>query len=123
MIAALLVALWVMFSSGKPDGISDAQYSQFRQLAPPKLLYSCSRKPTRESLVPQVRKCAETGRAGCEQEVYESGEARVETTVNFVSGTGTSTYSELLKNAKSSCFADSGAKGRGEFKILESDEG
>jgi hypothetical protein len=119
VIAALLVALWVMFSSGKPAGMSDAQYSQFRQLAPPKILYSCTRKPTRESLLPQVRKCAESGRAGCEQEVYESGEARVETTYFFAGGTGTSTYSDLLQNAKRDCSADSGTMGNGVLKVLE----
>jgi len=122
VIVACLVALWLNFSPGKPDGISDAQYSQFKRMAPPKLLYSCTRKPTRESLVPQVKACARTGRAGCEEEINESSAAHAQTTVYFVGGTGDSTYSDLLRNAKSDCFANSGTMGRGEFKILESSE-
>jgi hypothetical protein len=120
VIVACLAGLWLYFSPGKPSGISDARYSQFERMPPPKILYSCTRKPTRESLLPQIRDCARTGRAGCEEEVSESAAARAETTVYFVGGTGDSTYSELLQNARRDCSAESGTMGRGEFKILES---
>jgi hypothetical protein len=121
-IVAIVVALWEIFSPGKPDGITDAQYSQFRRLAPPKLLYSCTRKPSPESLVRQVRECARTGRAGCEQEVNESAARRAETTVYFVGGMGASTFSQLLQNAKRDCAAESATMGRGELVILEARE-
>ena len=122
VIVAILVALWAYFSPGKPDGISDAQYSQFKRMAPPKLLYSCTRMPSPESLVRQVRECARTGRAGCELEVNESAQEHAETTVYFVGGAGTSTYNELLLDAKRDCSAESASMGRGEFKILEASE-
>ena len=44
MIVALLIALWVLFVRGNPGGIPDAEYAKFKRLAPPKLLYSCTRK-------------------------------------------------------------------------------
>jgi hypothetical protein len=119
VIVVLLAALWMMFSPGNPGGISDAKYTEFQQLASPKILYSCTRKPTRDSLVEQYRECAQTGRAGCDEQAYESGEARTATVVEFAGGSGTSTYDDLLNRARQSCSTNVGNMGNGQFKILE----
>ena len=120
VLVALLATLWVLYFSGNPGGISDARYSRFKQLAPPKVLYSCTRKPTSEALLRQVRECAQSGRSGCDQEAYESGEAAGETTVDFVGGAGTSTYDELLRDAMRKCAEDRGSMGSGKLTVLES---
>jgi hypothetical protein len=61
-----LVTLWALVR-GNPGGISDAQYSEFSRLAPPKLLYSCTRKRTQESLLREIHESANSGRSGCDQ--------------------------------------------------------
>jgi hypothetical protein len=114
--------LWLRFFSGNPGGISDVQYSRFKTLEPPKLLYSCTRKPTSDALLLQTRECAQSGRAGCEQIAYESGEAKTETVVEFAGGAGTSTYDELLRDARRKCAEDRGSMGGGILTVLESNK-
>lgn len=120
IVVGLLVTVWLHFFSGNPGGISDARYSAFSSIAPPKLLYACTRKPTSAELLRQARECVQSGRSGCEQMAYESGEAGSETTVDFVGGSGTSTYDELLRDAKRQCAEDRGSMGSGKLTVLES---
>lgn len=120
VIVALLVALWFRFFGGNPGGISDAEYSKFKLLAPPKLLYSCTRKPTSDALLQMRKECAKSGRSGCEQKAFEFGEAKTETVVQFVGGPETSTYDELLRDARRKCAEDSGSMGGGILRVLES---
>lgn len=115
-------ALWALFAHDNPGGMSDAKYSRFNSAAPPKLLYSCTRKPTRESLAPQLRACIDTGRAGCAEKVDEWVETGSTTEVDFVAGSGTSTYDELLQTARHKCSAHVGNLGSGEFEVIESDQ-
>lgn len=119
VIVGLLVALWAMFMRGNPGGISDSRYAQFSRLAPPKLLYSCTRKPTAETVTRKARECGASGRSGCDQEAYDWREASTETTVEFASGAGQSTYDELLREAKRNCATTRGSMGDGELKVLE----
>jgi hypothetical protein len=119
VIVVFVVALWAVFSRGNPGDISDARYSEYKQLAPPKLLYSCTRRPTRESLLQQERQCRLAGRAGCEVDAYESGETKSEIDVEFVAGPQTSGYDHLLQKAKNGCATIRGDMGGGEFKVLE----
>jgi len=119
IIVALLVALWAIFVRGNPGGISDSRYAQFSRLAPPKLLYTCTRKPSSAAVSRRARECRARGRAGCEQEAYDWREASTETTVEFASGAGQSTYDELLTDVKRNCTMARGSMGDGEFRILE----
>jgi hypothetical protein len=119
VIVVFLAALWALITRGNPGGISDAKYSEFKQLPPPKLLYSCTRKPTRESLLRGQQECMQTGRAGCEEKAYESGAMKSETEVEFVAGPRTSGYENLLQKAKNQCATNRGDMGGGEFKVLE----
>jgi hypothetical protein len=120
MVVALLVTLWVLFFSGNPGGIPDARYAKFKAMAPPKLLYSCTRKPTREALLRQASECLQSGRSGCDQKAYESGETENEITVDFVGGAGTGTYDELLRDARRKCAENHGSIGDGKLTVLES---
>ncbi len=61
----------------------------------------------------------QTGRAGCEEKAYESGEMKSETDVEFVAGQRTSAYDNLLQNARQQCATNRGDMGGGEFKVLE----
>jgi hypothetical protein len=119
VIVALLVAVWAIFVRGNPGGISDARYAQFSRLGAPKLLYSCTRKPTSDAVTRKARECGKNGRSGCDQEAYDWREASTETTVEFASAAGQSTYDELLMDAKRNCAATNGSMGGGEMKVLE----
>ena len=121
--AMFLAALWMLFVRGNPGGVSDAKYSEFRKIGSPKLLYSCTRKPTPESFLPKQRECWKSGRAGCEQAVSEWVDAGTTTTVDVVSGLGAASYDELLMEAKRGCARGVGDMQPGEFKILEADKG
>jgi hypothetical protein len=122
VIAALLVASWALFVRGNPGGISDAKYAEFKQLAPPRILYSCTRKPTNESLLQQQRECAKVGRSGCEQKAYDLGESETKTVVEFVGSQGTSTYDELLRDATRNCARNIGSMGSGKLKVVAADK-
>jgi hypothetical protein len=119
VIVGLLVLLWMVFVRGNPGGLSDARYSQFKALAAPRILYSCARKPTPESVLQKTRECAQSGRAGCDENAYESGEAEVKTVVEFVGGDGTSTYDQLLRSARQDCGKNLGTLGGGTLTVLE----
>jgi hypothetical protein len=121
--AMLLAALWMLFARGNPGGISDARYAEFRKMAAPKLLYSCTRKPTPESFLPKERECWQSGRAGCEEAVTKWVDAGTTITVEFVSGTGTASYDDLLMDARRSCAKGVGGMQPGEFEVLEGDKG
>jgi hypothetical protein len=122
VVVVLMGALWALFARGNPGGISDARYAQFQRMAPPKLLYSCTRKPTPESFLPQARECWKSGRAGCDEKVHEWVEAAIETSVDFVSGPGTSSYDQMLRDAMRSCARQVRNMAPGEFKVLEADK-
>ena len=123
VIVGLLAAMWVLFMRGNPGGISDEQYSEFNRLAPPKLLYSCTRKPTQESVLRETRACVKSGRSGCDQKAYESEEAEAQSDVEFVGGRGISSYDDLLRNARLNCSQELGDMGGGTLKVLEAHKG
>ena len=122
LLAALVVACWAFFIRGNPGGISDAKYAEFKQLASPRILYACTRKPTSESLLQEERECAQIGRSGCEQEAYDKAEAGAETVVEFIGNTGTSTYDQLLRDARHACGRNVGNMGGGTLEVLQADK-
>jgi hypothetical protein len=122
MVIAIIAALWVFVIDRNPGGISDAGYSQYQQLSAPKLLYSCTRKPTKEARVRKMRECANSGRSGCEQEAYDWGEAKTATTVDFAGNEEDSTYNDLLQDAKRRCATNVGDLGDGKLQVLEARE-
>jgi hypothetical protein len=65
------------------------------------------------------RECSDSGRAGCDQEVYELGKSEVVTTVDIVGNQGTSTYEDLLRAARKKCAIAHGDMGNGKFEVLE----
>lgn len=123
VVLVFLFALWHLFSRGNPGGVSDAKYTEFKQLAPPRILYSCTRRPTRESLLQRQRECMDSGRAGCVEDASEWGEATTATTVEFVGGRENSAYDKLLEDARADCATNRGGMGNGEFQVLEANKG
>jgi hypothetical protein len=122
VVVVSAVALWVVFPHGNPGGLSDAKYSQFKRAAPPKLVYSCVRKPTRTSFLREEKACLKTGRASCDEKVKELIEAGTETEVDFVAGSETSTYDTLLQEASRECSRIHENTEPGEIKVLEADK-
>jgi hypothetical protein len=122
VVIAILAALWVFVIDRNHGGISDARYSHYQQLIAPKLLYSCTRKPTQEARLRKTRECSKSGRSGCEQEAYDWGESKTTTTVDFAGNQGDSTYNDLLQDAKRHCAMNVGDMGDGKIKVLEASE-
>jgi hypothetical protein len=122
LVVASLIALWVVFAGGNPGGISDARYAQFNSLAAPKLLYSCTRSPTRKSLNRQVKDCMKSGRANCDAIVDDLVKAGTRTDVDFVGGAEGSTYDQVLEEARRDCRRHFGTTEPGEFKVLEAEK-
>ena len=120
VLAAFAITSWGLFLRGNPAGLTDANYSKFKNLSPPKLLYSCTRTPTREAFVSEVRECLKTGRSNCESEIDDLVKAGTKTEVEFVAGE--STYDQLLKEVRANCIMTSGRKETIEFRIIESEE-
>jgi hypothetical protein len=116
VIIGFVVVVWMLFMS-TPGDISDAKYAHFKQLAAPKVLYSCTRKPTQEALLRQTRECAASGRSGCEQSTQDA--QGVQTVVEFAGGTGSTSYDELVQHARQNCQTDRDNLGSGSFKVLE----
>lgn len=119
-LVVFAVALWGLFLRGNPGGLSDAEYSRFKSLSPPKLLYSCTRTPTREAFVAEVRKCSKTGRSNCEAEIDDLVKAGTKTEVVFVAGE--STYDQLHQEVRAKCIMTSGRKETIEFRVIESEK-
>ena len=118
VIIGLAVGVWMLLNR-TPGGIPEARYAHYQGLAAPKVLYSCTRKPTQEALLRQTRDCASSGRSGCEQNTYDAGEKEVQTVVEFAGGTGRP-YEELVREAKQNCEKGVDGFESGGFKVLES---
>jgi hypothetical protein len=119
-LAAFAIVLWGLFVRGNPGGLSDAEYSKFRNLSPPKLLYSCTRTPTRKAFVSKVRECSTTGRSNCEAMIDDLVKTGTKTEVEFVAGE--STYDQLRNEVRARCITTFGRQETVEFKIIESEE-
>jgi hypothetical protein len=123
VVVAILAGLWFFVVDRNPGGISDARYSRYQQLSAPKLLYSCTRKPTNDARLRKMRECAQSGRSGCEQEAYDWGEAKTEVTIDFMGHEDASTYEELLQDARRRCGENHGDMGDGKLEVLEASKG
>lgn len=116
----ILIALVPMslFLAGceNPGGITDDDYAKYKQLAAPKILYSCARLGTRLSM--NFAKCIENPSASYCTGKEASELVERDSTVQFSAGVGKFvTYNSLLQEVQASCS--------GEFKrlkILESEK-
>jgi hypothetical protein len=120
VVIVILVVLWDMFVRGNPGQLSDAEYSRYRQLAPPKLLYSCTRPPSQEWLIKQKQDCAQSGRAGCEETVNDAISSQTESVVDFLGGDRSASYEELLARARHECSRERGDLAGGRIEVLDS---
>jgi hypothetical protein len=122
LFVAAAVAIWAFFLRGNPGGISDARYARFQGASSPKVLFSCTRTPTRKAFITEERKCLKTGRSSCEAEIDDMVKAGTKVNVDFVAGDGTSTYDQLLREAKQTCSKAVGSEEVVEFRILEAEK-
>jgi hypothetical protein len=118
-IVVVVFAAWWTFFRDNPGGMPSARYTKFQGTAAPKLLYSCTTTPTRNSFLPDVRRCSATGRSNCDAEVDDLVKAGTQTQVDFVAG---APYDELLKRARHECSKSAGSSKTAELKVLEGDE-
>ena len=105
-ISALTACCLLISGCGNPGGISDEEYEKYRQLAAPKILYSCAKLNTK--LSENFEKCLENPSASyCTQDLVET-----KVDVGYQAGVGSSvTYNSLLRDVQASCI--------GEFKRLK----
>jgi len=122
LFLAAVVAIWAIFLRGNPGGISDARYARFKGASSPKVLYSCTRTPTRGAFNREERACLKTGRSNCEAKIDELVKAATKTSVDFVAGAGVSTYDQVLMEARHSCVKGVGSAETVEFRILEAEK-
>ena len=122
LFVAAAVAIWALFLRGNPGGISDARYARFKVASSPKVLYSCTRTPTRKAFSTEERACLKTGRSNCEAMIDELVKAATKTSVDFVAGAGMSTYDQLLREARQACSKAVGSTVTVEFRILEAEK-
>ena len=122
LFVAAAVAIWAIFLRGNPGGISDARYARFKGASSPKVLYSCTRTPTRGAFSRDERACLKTGRSNCEAKIDELVKAATKTSVDFVAGAGMSTYDQVLMEARQSCGKGVGSTETVEFRILEAEK-
>jgi len=122
VIIGLIVGAWMLFSGGAPAGMSEPRYERYQQTPAPKVLYSCTRRPSDAALLEKLRECSRTGRSGCEQGADEARKAGTRTDVEFVGGSESGTYREMLERARRNCESSMDNKTSGEFKVLESVE-
>jgi len=118
-IGVVLLVIWEVFFRGNPGGISDAVYSKYQGTASPKILYSCTTKPTRAAFLAEVRSCSNTGRTNCEDIIDGLVTAGTKTHVDFVSG---ASYDQLLNEARHGCGKRAGDAATIEFKVLEANK-
>ena len=102
--------------------MSDARYPQFNSAGPPKVLYSCTRTPLRKAFITEERDCLKTGRGSCDAKSADLIKAGTKTNVDFVAGSGTSTYDQLLQEARHECSKALGDQQDVEFSILEAEK-
>lgn len=122
LVAAFVAALWGLFLRGNPGGISDTRYSAFKNIGPPKLLYSCTSTPTREAFLSEERNCLATGRSNCDAEIDDLVKAGTKVKVDFVAGSGILTYAQLLKDARHECIKTAGNTETIEFTVLQAEQ-
>ena len=122
LVVACAVAIWAIFLRGNPGGISDTRYAQYKGASSPKVLYSCTRTPTRAAFITKERECLETGRSSCEAMIDDLVKTATKVNVDFIAGDGMSTYDQLLMEARRSCSKGVGSTETAEFRILEAEE-
>jgi len=122
LFVAAAVAIWALFLRGNPGGISDARYAQYKGASPPKVLYSCTRTPTRKAFITEWRDCLKTGRSSCEARIDDMVKAGTKVNVDFVAGDRMSTYDQLLIEARRSCSKAYDSTEAVEFRILEAEK-
>jgi hypothetical protein len=109
----VLLAAFVVGGCGNPGGISDAEYASFKELAAPKILYSCTHK--RDEFKAKLACYEASLSAGnafdkCVAKYHDDNPPEVD--VAYIAGTGiASNYNKILIKAKGDCS--------GELKILE----
>jgi hypothetical protein len=122
LFLAAAVAIWALFLRGNPGGISDARYARFKGASSPKVLYSCTRTPTRKAFSTEERACLKTGRSNCEARIDDMVKTGTKVNVDFLAGDGMSTYDQLVMAARRSCSKAVGSTETVEFRILEAEK-
>lgn len=100
---------------GNPGGMSDSEYAEYKDLGPPKILYTCLTKPDKYDY--GTRECPynkddPAKSDACYKKLLEDREKAMPA-VRYTAGVGiNATYNKILADAKTAC--------NGEFKILDS---
>ncbi len=117
----LYIPVLLLTACGNPGDISDEDYSKYKELGAPKILYSCTISVDRRytlSGLEEMKSCLEIKdlekNMKC-MEKFEEEDLITDVEVGYTAGIGlASTYNKLLTDAKDEC--------NGEFKILESEQ-
>ncbi len=119
----LISSIFLLSSCGNPGGISDEGYDEYKQLGPPKILYSC------------INTARMTKPGECMQAILDntplpskckSKETKEEAHISYVAGVGAmATYNKLLADSRTACESKvntSDFKSHRKFVVLESEK-
>jgi hypothetical protein len=105
-----IIPTLMLVGCSNPGDISDAQYSEYKQLGAPKILYSCT-TTSDSNAIKQSIQCLDKTTGECSNSALEKAKTRAN--VSYVAGVGAlTTYNSLLQDAKKECS--------GTFEVLES---
>lgn len=121
--SGIYAAAFFLSACGNPGGISDSDYAKYKELAAPKILYSCTRERHMDATA--ALQCLEIKNANKELaclEKVQSDTKKPFIDVGYAAGVGVAvTYNKLLGDAKAACDKDISIRfSKGEFKILDS---
>lgn len=117
----MIIPALVLAGCGNPGDISDADYKAYQQLGAPKILYSCNEGQETLGANPDILleclKITDNSPQGLEKQIacVKRAEREVKPIINvgYAAGVGAAvTYNKLLADTKAKC--------KGEFKVLES---
>ncbi len=114
----LLMSTILLSACGKPDGIADADYEKYKELAAPKILYACHAPPWVDPKEMEMCNQKYLGESkdpqkhlACVKDVFQNPQKVV--TYGYAAGVGFAvTYNKLLADAQAEC--------RGKLEVLES---
>jgi hypothetical protein len=116
----IYVSALLLSACSNPGEISDDYYAKYKELGPPKILYSCDKGETPGFDLEASMACAATARddtsfdlVACLEKTKRKKEPIID--IGYVAGVEVAvTYNELLRDAKADCD--------GKFKILQSEK-
>lgn len=112
-IVGTLFVITNLAGCGNPGGVSDDFYAKFKQLAGPKILYSCTTTSDSNAIKQSIECLSREATGECSKSSLEKAKTKVD--VGYVAGIGAmATYNKLLQDTQAECA--------GTFEVIEAEK-